>query len=142
VGWSDSIDEVQQIAQLKKKPYAIYFATKEELKVVGEPTDSIKAYAAANGNTLPSTVFELPKIIDQFRGMGVVEFVKVANDKENRDTVAAFGGGNATLVIVAPDGAKIGAYPVLNGNLVALMTNAKAAIDAWQQKQSDIPAKN
>lgn len=133
---------MQQIAQLKRKPYAIYFATKEELKVVGEPTDSIKAYASANGNTLPSTVFELPKIIDQFRAMGVVEFVKVANDKENRELVATFGGGNATLVIVAPDGTRIGAYPILSGNLVALMTNAKVAVDAWQLKQAAAPAKN
>lgn len=137
MGWSESISESQQISQLKKKPFAIYFATKEEVQVVGEATDSIKAYAASNGNTLPSTVFELPKVIDQFRGMGVVEFVKIANDKENRELVGKYGGGNAMLVVVAPDGVPIGSYGVLGANLVTMVTNAKAAIQAWQAKQKN-----
>ncbi|MEI6236375.1 MAG: hypothetical protein WCT04_25245 [Planctomycetota bacterium] len=135
------MDEGQQIAQLKKKPFAIYFASKDEVKIVGENADAIKQYAAANGNTLPTTVFELPKVIDQFRSMGVVEFVKAANDKENRDLVAKYGGANSTLVIVAPDGSKIGIFGVLNGNLNSMVAIAKTTIEAWRNQQPAEPEK-
>ena len=127
------MSEGQQIAQLKKKPFAIYFATKEELKVVGENTDTIKQFAGGSGGTLPTTVFELPKVIDQFRSMGVVEFVKVPGD--NAELATKYGGGIATLVVVAPDGSKIGSFGVMTGNLSSMVAIAKTTIEAWRNQQ-------
>ena len=129
---------MRQIAQLKKKPYAIYFATKEEVLSVGENADTIKQFAAANGNSLPSTIFELPKVIDQLRSMGVVEFAKIANNKENRDLVNQYGGGdgkNGTIAVIAPDGTKIGAWVVMTGNLNSMVAIAKTTIEAWSNQQ-------
>jgi hypothetical protein len=130
------LEEAQQIAKLKKKPYAIYFATKDEFKAIGENAETIKQFAAANHNSLPSTVFDLPKVIDQFRSMGVVEFVKVVNNKENREMVNKYGGGNQTLVVLDPDGSKLGAWSIGSSNVSKLVESAKVALAPWQKKDA------
>lgn len=109
------------------------------MQSVGENSETIKQYASANGNTLPSTVFELPKVIDQFRSMGVVEFTKIANNKENRELVGKYDGANGMIVVIAPDGNKIGSWPVMSGNLNAMVATAKTTVDAWYNRQT-VPA--
>ena len=66
--------------------------------------------------------------------MGVVEFVKIANNKENRELVNKYGGGNYTIVVIGPDGAKIGAWSIVGGNLGNLVASAKSTLAPWQNK--------
>ncbi len=119
---------------MKKKPFAIYFATKEELNVVGETTDTIKQYALANNNSFPTTVFELPKVIDHLRSFGVVEFAKAAVNKENRELLGKYEADKYMIVVVAPDGKRIGGWSIVGGNLNAAVAQAKVTIEAWQNQ--------
>lgn len=139
MGWVNSIEEAAQIAKIKKKPYAVYFASKDEFKAIGENVETIKQFAAANNNSLPSTVFDLPKVINQLRAMGVVEFAKVANTKENRELTNKYEAGNYTVVVLGPDGKKIGAWSIVGGNLSNLVASAKSALAAWTS-QNEAPA--
>ncbi|HLX63049.1 MAG TPA: hypothetical protein VKX17_17395 [Planctomycetota bacterium] len=63
--------------------------------------------------------------------MGVVEFAKVANTKENRELANKYEAGNFTVVLIAPDGKKIGAWSIVGGNLSNLVASAKSALSTW-----------
>ena len=139
VGWVGSVDEALQIAKLKHKPVAIYFSSKEEFSAIGESTETIKQFAAANGNSLPSTVFDLPKLINHLRSLGVVEFAKVAYNKENRALANQYGASTYTVVLVAPDGSKLYSGGVVGSSMNSFAQGAKDALAQWQARQPLAP---
>lgn len=132
VNWVASVEDAQKYAKAQNKPYAIYFSSKEEAKIIGESDTVIKEYAAANGNSLPTTVFELPKIIKQLREMGVENFAKVAYTKETRTLANSLDASTYTLVILAPDGTKIDAGTIAGNNVAVFMSSVKDKVQAWQ----------
>ena len=66
--------------------------------------------------------------------MGVVEFVK-ASEKEPPGLAGKYQAAAATFVVLAPDGKIIGSFDMLSGNLTAMVTTAKTAIDNWLDHQ-------
>jgi hypothetical protein len=118
---------------LKQKPFALFFASKEDVSVLGETAETIKMFAASHNNSMPSLVFDLPKVINHLRGMGVVEFVKLANDKANRDLANKYDAGNAFIVVLDPKGEKIGGWSLVGNGLVKTVDAIGVAMDAWMK---------
>jgi len=100
---------------------------------VGETTDTIKLYAAANPS-VPQGVFELPKVVDHLRSMGVVEFAKVAANNQNRELAAKYQAEKNFMVVLSPDGRRIGSWNVVDGNLNTIMAQARVTIAAWENQ--------
>ena len=118
---------------MKHKPFAVYFAAKEDVPVVGETADTIKMYAAGHNNSMPTIVFDLPKVINHLRGMGVVEFVKLANDKTNRNLANKYDAGSTFVVVLDPEGEKIGGWSLAGTGLVKIVDAIGVAMDAWMK---------
>lgn len=131
VTWDTNVGEAIQVAKIKRKPFAIYFVSKENSKVVGEPIDVIKEYMKANNNTVPDCVAAVPVAVEQAREMGVGNFVKVPIQKVNKETVQKYGGEDNTLIICTPDGEKIIAVKCTSDALKSLDPVRKEMAD-WQ----------
>ncbi len=135
MGWASSVDNALKSAKEKNKPIAVYFASKEEFPVIGESTEIIQKFAADNNDAMPTTVFDLPKLLTHLRGMGVVEVVKIAITPENQAQISKYGGAAHTLAILAPNGDRIDGGSVIGPAMPKLAASAKAKIDAWQSAQ-------
>lgn len=135
VGWSSSVEAALKSAKEKNKPIAIYFASKEEFKVVGEAPEVVKKYGEDNNNAMPTTVFELPKLLTHLRSYGVVEFVKIDVTNDAVGDMAKYGGASHNLVILAPGGERLDGGSVIGPAMPKLAASAKAKIDAWQAGQ-------
>lgn len=134
ISWDASIEESMKVAQIKKKPFAIYFVCKDDCKVVGENSDAIKAYMLANNNSLPASVVDVPKIVTQVRELGVGTFVKVAMTKENRALAEKYAGESNTMVICSPSGEKITAIKC-TADVAKSMETTKKDLAVWQQSK-------
>lgn len=131
VGWAASLDDALRSAQSKNKPIAIYFAAKDESSAIGEPPEAVQKFAAGNGNSVPTTVFDLPKLVTHLRALGVAEFVKVTYDKT--DALATkYQAQERWLILVAPNGERMDGGTILGRALEQRVTSAKAKIEAWQ----------
>ena len=135
VGWAASVDDALRSAKEKNKPIAVYFASKEEFPLIGESPETVQKIAADNNNTMPTTVFDLPKLLTHLREMSVVEFVKIAMTPENQALVSKYSGAAHTLVILAPNGERIDGGSVIGPAMPKLAASAKTKIDAWQSAQ-------
>lgn len=110
ITWDANLEEAIQVAKIKRKPFAIYFVSKENSKIIGEPLDAIKEYMKMNNNSVPNCMSDVPIAVDQARSMGVGNFVKVPLKKENRELIAKYGGEDNMLVICDVLGEKITAF--------------------------------
>lgn len=131
ISWDASIEESMLVAQIKKKPFAIYFVCKDDCKVVGENSDAIKNYMQANNNSLPSSVVDVPKIVTQVRELGVGTFVKIPMTKENRALAEKYAGESNTMVICSPTGEKITSIKC-TADVVKAMETTKKDLAVWQ----------
>ena len=133
VTWDADVPEAIEVAKIKKKPFAIYFSSKENSKIVGESLDAIKTYMKANNNTVPSCLAEVPVADEQVRELGVGNFVQVPLKKENRELADRYGGTDNTLVICTPSGKKIIELKCTTEALKNL-DSIRKEIAAWQAK--------
>ncbi len=134
VTWDANLDEAKQVAQIKKKPFAIYFASKLESKVIGEPYEAVQEYMKANNNTLPNSLTDVPAVVEQAREMGVGNFVKIPVTKENHELVQSLGGEANLMLVCTPAGEKIAAVKCTPDAIKNLDTVRKE-IAAWQAKK-------
>ncbi|MEI6236374.1 MAG: hypothetical protein WCT04_25240 [Planctomycetota bacterium] len=133
VTWDADVAEAIQVAKIKKKPFAIYFVSKENSKIVGESLDAIKAFMKANNNTVPACLADVPVAVEQTREMGVGNYVKVPLRKENRELAEQYGGSENMMVICAPTGEKLAAFACTTEAMKNLDAVRKE-IGAWQAK--------
>lgn len=131
ISWDTNIEESMQVAQIKRKPFAIYFSCKEDAKVVGENETAIRDHMRMNSNSLPTTVTDVPKIVAQAREMGVGSFVKVPITKETREMTQKYAGESNLLVVVAPNGEIITTIKCTADTAKATEI-AKKELAAWQ----------
>lgn len=142
VTWDANVAEAIQVAKIKKKPFAIYFVSKENSKIVGESLDAIKEYMKANNNTVPNCLSDVPVAIDQARSMGVGNFVKVPLRKDNHDLVEKYGGADNTMVICDLSGEKLSGFACTTEGMKNL-DPVRQDITAWQARnpRPAMPAK-
>src|SRR6185295_10032557 len=62
VGWAKSFDEAMASAKASNKPILVYFAAPNDAEVIGESPETIQKFASAHENSIPTTVFDLPKM--------------------------------------------------------------------------------
>lgn len=136
VGWTPTLEAALKNAKSRNMPVAIYFASKTEFKFVGESAETIKQCASANGNAVPSTVFDLPSLVARLRAIGVAEVTKMADTKENSEWVSKYGASAHSFVIVSPSGDRLDGGSAIGRRADAFMASAKSAIVAWQSSQA------
>lgn len=137
ITWDADVNEAIQVAKIKKKPFAIYFTTKENSKVIGESIEAIKEFMKANNNTLPNYLADVPRAVDQVRELGVGNFVKVPMNKANSALAQTYGGEENTFVICTPAGEKMTAFKCTS-EMLKNMEPVRKEIAAWQAANSKV----
>jgi len=137
ISWDANLAQAKQVAQIKRKPFGIFFASKSDNPIIGEPIEAVQEYMKANNNTLPNSLTEVPVVIERARELGVGNFVKVPMTKANNEFVQSFGGEANLLIICTPAGEKITSIKC-TADAYKNMEPVRKEIAAWQARNPTV----
>jgi hypothetical protein len=111
MSWIGSADLAAKLASANREPYLLYFCSEKIAPLAGEGHAAWDAFKKEHAGITPeATLFENEPLVGCFQGEGLRLFVKVPRTDDNRALFEKFNATEDTLLIMDPDGKKLGSY--------------------------------